>query len=219
MNTHLITKVCGLNQAENMLDVDKLGVNYIGLIFYPKSPRFVTPKCLTPTKAKKVGVFVNTDINEILNYIKSYNLNALQLHGQESVEFIKELRQTILNDPGLSFIEIWKAIAIKNKSDFEQCTAYEHHVDKFVFDTKAKVLGGSGLKFDWSNLEAYHLSTNFLLSGGISAEDAVKISQIQHSKLIGVDLNSKFEIQPGLKDIKRLSIFTSQLKTYENSIV
>jgi len=202
MNTHLITKVCGLNQAENMLDVDKLGVNYIGLIFYPKSPRFVTPKSLPPT-----------------NQIKSYNLSAVQLHGQESVEFIKELRQTILNDPELSFIEIWKAIAIKNKSDFEQCAAFEHDVDKFVFDTKAKVLGGSGLQFNWSNLEAYHLSTNFLLSGGISAEDAVKISQIQHSKLIGVDLNSKFEIQPGLKDIKRLSIFTSQLKTYENSIV
>ncbi|QSS97152.1 phosphoribosylanthranilate isomerase [Psychroflexus sp. ALD_RP9] len=219
MNTHLITKVCGLSHAENMLKVDKLDVNFIGLIFYPKSPRFVTTKSLPPTEAKKVGVFVNTSINEILSHIKSYNLSAVQLHGQESIELISNLRQAILNDPQLSFIEIWKAIPIKNKSDFKQCAAYEHHVDKFVFDTKTNVLGGSGIQFNWSNLEAYNLSTNFLLSGGISAEDADKICQIQHSKLIGVDLNSKFEIQPGLKDIKKLSIFTSQLKAYENSIV
>lgn len=219
MKAKLKIKVCGLNDVENMTAVDELGVNYVGLIFYKKSPRFITTKHFSKTKAKKIGVFVNKDFKSIIKTVRDYNLHGIQLHGHETPEEIQVLRDALLKDDQLGFIEIWKAIPIKTKTDIEQAKAYEYLVDKLVFDTKAEQLGGTGQKFDWTILSNYRLSTHFLLSGGISTEDAEAIKNLELEKLEGVDLNSKFELKPGLKNTTQLNTFIKNLNHYENKPV
>jgi phosphoribosylanthranilate isomerase len=210
-------KVCGLKHPENIQDVDALGVDFIGLIFYDQSPRFVNINSIPTTNAQKVGVFVNASTSYIIDQINTYHLKAVQLHGNETISQVKELRQAILKQDKLGFIEVWKAISIRTKEDLNICKTYEHFIDKFVFDTKTNLYGGSGAKFDWSVLEAYQLSTNFILSGGISAEDDKTIKRLKHHKCVGLDLNSKFEITPGHKSISALQLFAKKIVSYENT--
>ncbi|TWP31433.1 phosphoribosylanthranilate isomerase [Apibacter muscae] len=206
-------KVCGMKHPENIQQLIQLPIDFMGLIFYSKSPRYVVelnPKHLSnlPSNIKKVGVFVNAELQEVENRVKEYFLDYVQLHGKETVEYIKELRIKIPN------LRIIKAFSIAEIEDIEKTEEYEEVCDYLLFDTKTPQHGGSGKKFDWTILNNYKGETPFFLSGGISLEDTEEIQKIQHKKLYALDLNSKFELKPGLKDIKQLDKFLNKIKRY-----
>ena len=311
MNYQLI-KVCGMRDAQNIREVAALGVNLIGLIFYPKSPRYVqsissdagiipdynslTPTGLTPLPLSKgegsdmldkqlkaegegeeeacnkqyesnqsesnqsepkqpesaqsetlfnkvttplafgeglggeapleglggeavghepfkpsfVGVFVNDMPQNIVTAVYNYHLSYVQLHGDESTVMIDNLRRTLVPDI-VPQINIIKAISVSSVEDLKRCEQYEGHIDLFLFDTKCKGYGGSGQQYDWSVLKAYTGQTPFLLSGGIGPDDVDRLRAFHHPKCIGIDLNSKFETAPGMKDVTKLQQFLLQL--------
>jgi len=200
-------KVCGLTNPENIEEILKLGVNYLGFIFYPKSPRWVEPllahtNFLAP-EIPKVGVFVNEKQNKIIDSVNKYQLTHLQFHGDEDVNFIKQFRN--LN------IKLFKVFKIDKNFDFSTTKDFENYADYFLFDTQTKDYGGSGKKFNWESLQNYSGKTPFLLSGGIKPEDYELINHFKHPQFVGVDLNSGFEIKPGLKDISKLKFFLEHL--------
>ena len=195
-------KVCGMREAENIREVEALGIDMMGFIFWPKSSRYVSerPEYL-PKHVKRVGVFVNEDPEQVKRLAADYRLDYIQLHGQESPEQISHL------SPLTSHLSIIKAFNIATAEDLLQTQPYEGVADLFLFDTKGKSVGGNGEKFDWDVLDAYHGSTPFLLSGGIGPDDAERVNAFHHPKCIGIDLNSRFELSPGLKDVNKLKEF------------
>lgn len=197
-----ITKVCGMREAENIREVEALGIQLMGFIFWPKSSRYVSecPSYL-PSKCKRVGVFVNEDIEEVRHKAQEYALDFIQLHGSESPEYASQLHEW----------KVIKAFNIATADDFSQTQAYEEMVDFFLFDTKGKMVGGNGEKFDWSVLSAYKGKTPFLLSGGIGPDDAERVKAFHHPMCVGIDLNSRFEQSPGLKDVTILKEFIEKL--------
>ena len=203
-------KVCGMRDSENIQEVLKEVVpDWMGLIFYPKSPRFVAENFSTEIshlQVKKVGVFVNASNPTILEKIKRFDLSAVQLHGNESPEFVKELR-------ALTSIEIWKVVSVKEKIDWKSLESYEQIVDRFLFDTATSDYGGSGRKFDWDVLETYPFKIGFLLSGGIDEDSVDEIRNVsnKYPLMLGVDLNSRFEIRAAQKDSKKLKEFKKRL--------
>ncbi len=207
---NFLIKICGMREAENIREVEQLStvncqlsIDWMGFIFYPKSSRYVSARpAYLPQKCKRVGVFVDATIDDIRQHIADYSLDIVQLHGHESTDSIRSLR-SLCGDA----ISIIKAFNIATKEDLEATTSYEGLVDYFLFDTKGPSVGGNGEKFDWSVLEAYNGDTPFLLSGGIGPDDAERILDYHHPKCIGVDLNSRFEIEPGIKDITKLKTF------------
>ena len=205
----MIIKVCGMREAENIRKVAALGVNWMGFIFYAKSPRAVDGTLLLQADLlsvgqKRVGVFVNASVASLMEAANRYRLDYLQLHGRESPEDCYALQKR-----GYSLI---KAFQVATSEDLERTKAYEGRVDYFLFDTKCESYGGSGRQFDWSVLEAYKGETPFLLSGGIRPNSVASIQAFHHPRLAGIDLNSGFEIRPGLKDIEKLKIFIKQIK-------
>ena len=192
-----------MRDADNIRAVDGLPVDMMGFIFYPKSSRYVSerPEYL-PQKCKRVGVFVDATLEGIRQHIADYSLDIIQLHGHESTDFIRSLR-SLCGDS----IAIIKAFNIATAADLEATAPYEGLVDYFLFDTKGPSVGGNGEKFDWSILDAYNGDAPFLLSGGIGPDDAERIKSFHHPKCIGIDLNSRFEIEPGIKDIIKLKTF------------
>ena len=203
-----LVKVCGMRNAENIRDVEALGIDMMGFIFYPKSSRYVSARpAYLPQKCKRVGVFVNATIDDIRQHIADYSLDIVQLHGHESTDSIRSLR-SLCGD----VISIIKAFNIATKEDLNATTPYAGLVDYFLFDTKGPSVGGNGEKFDWSVLEAYNGDTPFLLSGGIGPDDTGRILDYHHPKCIGIDLNSRFEIEPGIKDITKLKTFLNDVK-------
>ena len=199
----MIIKVCGMRDAQNIRDIESLGVDWIGMIFWPKSKRYVAevPSYL-PGHLKKVGVFVDSTLDDILQHISDYQLDIIQLHGQESPDFAKALKpHTII-----------KAFNIEKADDLLQTEKYEGIADYFLFDTKGKMVGGNGQKFDWSVLTAYQGKTPFLLSGGIGPEDVESVKSFRHPRCIGIDLNSRFESEPGFKDINQLKTFINNIR-------
>ena len=199
----MIIKVCGMRDAQNIRDVESLGVDWIGMIFWPKSKRYVAevPSYL-PGHLKKVGVFVDSTLDDILQHISDYQLDIIQLHGQESPDFAKALKpHTII-----------KAFNIEKADDLLQTEKYEGIADYFLFDTKGKMVGGNGQKFDWSVLTTYQGKTPFLLSGGIGPEDTESVKSFHHPRCIGIDLNSRFESEPGFKDINQLKTFINHIR-------
>ena len=192
-----------MRDAQNIRDVEALGIDWIGMIFWPKSKRYVAevPSYL-PEHLKKVGVFVDSTLDDILQHISDYQLDIIQLHGQESPDFAKALKpHTII-----------KAFNIEKADDLLQTEKYKGIADYFLFDTKGKMAGGNGQKFDWSVLTAYQGKTPFLLSGGIGPEDAESVRSFHHPRCIGIDLNSRFESEPGFKDINQLKTFINNIK-------
>ena len=192
-----------MRDAQNIRDVESLGVDWIGMIFWPKSKRYVAevPSYL-PEHLKKVGVFVDSTLDDILQHISDYQLDIIQLHGQESPDFAKALKpHTII-----------KAFNIEKADDLLQTEKYEGIADYFLFDTKGKMVGGNGQKFDWSVLTVYQGKTPFLLSGGIGPEDAESVKSFHHPRCIGIDLNSRFESEPGFKDINQLKTFINNIR-------
>ncbi len=211
----LLIKVCGLKNPENTQSVLDLEVDMIGHIFYEKSPRFIeTPYPIVRKNTRRVGVFVDADIPFILDKIRNFDLDAIQLHGSETVgEIIDLIFEMMKND--IHKILIIKAIAIETIEDLAKAKQYETFANYILFDTKTPKHGGSGQKFDWSILDYYDSETPFILSGGIGIDDLENIRKIKHEKLIGIDLNSRFELEPGLKNIATLTNFISEIHKNE----
>ncbi|SNU04358.1 phosphoribosylanthranilate isomerase [Prevotellaceae bacterium MN60] len=273
-----IIKVCGMRDADNIRAVEALGADWMGFIFWPGSKRYVAePPTYLPLKAKRVGVFVDATINDILQHVAGYRLDAIQLHGNESPDFLRALR-TALHAPHDScscpvcsgrtalashhashvaggspaYICLIKAFSIATPRDLAATEAYAGLADYFLFDTKAAPVpdaftsgspmakaapvpdgspsgspvakvaapslpGGTGCQFDWSILSAYHGNTPFLLSGGIGANDAQRLRALRAldgfpiEQCVGIDLNSRFEVAPALKDINKLKEFIKEL--------
>ena len=199
----MIVKVCGMRDAENIRQLEALGIDWMGMIFWPKSKRYVsTPPAYLPQHVRKVGVFVDASLDAIRQHVEDYQLDIVQLHGQESPETLKALKP----------LTLIKAFNIATPEDLQKTVAYEGLADYFLFDTKGKSVGGNGEKFDWSVLDSYQGETPFLLSGGIGSEDAQDIKTFHHPKCIGIDLNSRFETEPGLKDITKLKQFLEAIR-------
>ena len=200
-----------MKSPENIRALAQLPIDYMGLIFYPKSPRYIqnldaSLLDVLPNTISRVGVFVNEDIASLLRLIDKYELSVVQLHGNESLEYCSNMKDKY---PKLIII---KAFNVSEPSDFIKMNQYIDVCDYFLFDTKTSQHGGSGLKFDWNILNEYMGDTPFFLSGGISAGDVEVIRKISHPKLYALDLNSKFELEPGLKNITLLEQFINQLK-------
>jgi phosphoribosylanthranilate isomerase len=212
-------KVCGMRDPTNIEAISALPIHFMGFIFYEKSPRYVAHSddiSACADDLTKVGVFVNAEIGYILHKIDKYDLDAVQLHGNETPQYIEDLSNEMwskLRFVANSDIEIIKAFPVDSDFDFETVKPYEDAVKYFLFDTKTPQHGGAGIKFDWSILEKYNSEIPFLLAGGISENDVEEISKIaaQNPMLYGLDLNSKFEIEPALKDVEKLKSFLGGL--------
>lgn len=208
----MLIKVCGMREAENIRQVEALGIDWMGFIFYPRSPRFVGEMLagvpivgvVREPPVRRVGVFVNASLEEMMEVAQEYKLDYLQLHGDESADDCYALQKR-----GFALI---KAFSIATEEDLEKTADYEGRVDYFLFDTKCSGYGGSGKQFDWSVLAAYQGSTPFLLSGGIRPESLEALRHFHHPLLAGLDLNSGFETEPGLKDVAKLKGFVGEVK-------
>ena len=232
-------KVCGMKFVENIEQVAALQPDYLGFIFYEKSKRNfegIIPEL--PKSIQKTGVFVNEYSEIVISLVEEYQLDAIQLHGDESSEYVKEL-QNQLAERRVLFIEenkhqkkkknkhfisnegvkIIKVFGIKDEFNFDALKSYLEFVDFFLFDTKGKERGGNGIQFDWAVLEKYPFEKPFFLSGGIGLKDIPEVQKMINSDLpiYALDVNSKFEIEPGVKKIEELKEFknnfiTSKLK-------
>ena len=201
--SELIIKVCGMREEQNISDLEKLDIDWMGMIFWSGSKRYVSrPPSRLPQRVKKVGVFVDANLDDIRQHVSDYQLDIIQLHGHETPAFLEVLKP----------LTLIKAFNIADTSDLQNTKVYEGIADYFLFDTKGKIVGGNGEKFDWTVLTAYEGATPFLLSGGIGPDDVQKVKQFHHHKCIGIDLNSRFESAPGLKDIVQLQTFIKQIR-------
>jgi len=203
--TKMKLKICGMKYPENILEVGALLPDYMGFIFWEKSARYCNGNVPELIKTiKKVGVFVDQSQEEILEKVEKHNLQAVQLHGHESVEFCSDLKEKLPKK-----IEIIKVFSADENFDFESINPFENVCDYFLFDTKGKLPGGNGTTFDWSILKKYNSKKPFFLSGGIGMNELKAIEEISKTNLpiYAVDVNSKFEIEPGLKNKNLLSNF------------
>lgn len=203
----MIVKVCGMRDADNIRAVESLGVDWMGFIFYGPSSRNVeTLPSYLPQDVKRVGVFVDEDPLTVSLRVKQFGLEIVQLHGGEDPRYIGRIRALC---PGITVV---KALSIASDKDLDKASAYFGMVEYFLFDTKAKLAGGNGVQFDWSILNSYRGTVPFILSGGIGPEDAARINAFNHPMMEGIDLNSRFETAPALKDVESLKSFLSQIK-------
>ena len=208
-----------MREPDNIRAVEALGVDWLGFIFWPKSSRYVSEKpAYLPTRCKRVGVFVDADISDVVQHVKDYGLDIIQLHGHESPEYIRALAAPLPCRGGAGGrVTIIKAISVSTRDDIALSKQYDGLVDYFLFDTKCKTVGGSGEHFDWSVLDAYDGETLFLLSGGIGPDDAERVLAFHHEKCVGIDLNSRFETEPALKDINKLREFIKKIRSNEQN--
>ena len=194
-----------MRDKENISGLLALKPDYIGFIFYDKSKRFVAdfPQIEIPASVKKVGVFVNETIEEIVEKINQYKLDFVQLHGDETPYYCEKL--------SVRKVKIIKAFSVDENFDFSAIKSFEKCVSLFLFDTKGNNYGGNGVKFNWDLLQNYKGKIPFLLSGGINKNDADEIKKMKHLAFLGIDINSGFELEPGLKNIKEIKEFKSLL--------
>lgn len=200
-------KICGLKYADNIAELEKVQPDMMGFIFYKASPRYVGEGFVMPqlnSTIKKVGVFVNEESNRIKEIITQYNLDYVQLHGDEDETYCKQLR---------SFVKIIKAFRITEQFNFSQLSNYVDKADLFIFDSPGKGYGGNGTVFSWQLLEKYQLQLPFLLSGGINLNEIKNVIEAKRKfpQMLGADVNSGFEISPGLKN-------TNELQKFKNAI-
>ncbi|MDQ6758148.1 MAG: phosphoribosylanthranilate isomerase [Bacteroidota bacterium] len=206
-------KVCGITKAEQLQQLDELGIDYAGLIYFSRSPRYVLDKLKSEEVKKiaisiqKVGVFVNASEEDILTQIELYGLDAVQLHGDETPLFCNHIS---------NHVTVIKAFRIdkKNEQNIDwMIKPYEEFCDYYLFDTgNDNAHGGTGEKFDWQILQSNKINKPFFLSGGISVDDAEEIKAFQHPFFYAVDLNSKFETEPGIKNMDQVKNFVEQIK-------
>jgi len=205
-------KVCGITEMKQLQQLEGLNIDFAGLIFYKESPRYIGDK-ISKTELKKadfdlkkVGVFVNPEMIDVLDAIDEYGLDVVQLHGDESPEMCEDLS---------SEVEVIKVFHIKdNKEDIDKMVAdYDAVCDYYLFDKATDYsIGGTGQQFDWGILTKAKIEKPFFLSGGIGVEDAVKVKAFKHPDFFGVDINSRFEKSPGVKDMGKLLQFKQALK-------
>jgi len=202
-------KVCGMRDPQNISQLAELKPEYMGFIFYPKSKRYVESidkellSSLSDT-IKLTGVFVNEEIAVIIKRVIDYSLRAIQLHGAESPEFCRLLKESLLQVQTGRPIELIKAFGMEQGFNFSDLAAYDDVIDYYLFDTKTPMHGGAGFSFDWTILKQYDGRKPFFLSGGLSPDNLKALLDLNLDHLYALDLNSKFEIEPGLKDIKSL---------------
>lgn len=207
----LLIKVCGMKSSTNISELSGLKPDMMGFIFYRESPRYVGHEFEIPyldESIKKVGVFVNETLEEVLKMSDKHQLDIVQLHGNES----PEMCQTIRDSSKL----VIKAFPVGEFLPLKEMNEYVSSCDCFLLDTKTKDFGGSGQSFNWEVLQNYLFNKPFLLSGGIGEDDIDEIFAMEHPQLIGVDLNSRFEESPGVKDILKLEKFITKLKSKYN---
>ena len=221
-------KVCGMRDPENIHAVRELGIDFLGLIFWPKSSRYVKDitvragnipdipielgmKNGPERQPATVGVFVNEMPQTVVTHAYNYKLDYIQLHGEESPTYIDNLKHTLIPDI-MPDIKVIKALSIREADDVKRWRQYKDHTDLILFDTKCDCVGGSGKQFDWSVLEGYDGDIPFLLSGGIGPEDAESVRRFSHPMCIGIDINSRFETAPAMKDISKLRTFINEIK-------
>jgi phosphoribosylanthranilate isomerase len=203
-------KVCGMRNPDNIQNlIQEVRPDWMGLIFYSKSPRYVSEdfaESIRLAEVPKVGVFVNESIDFVLSKIDEFKLSNIQLHGNESPEYVQELKLRTAK-------KLWKVISVRETIDWETLRDYIGLVEYFLFDTATSTHGGSGRKFNWKVLEGYPFEKGFLLSGGLDEESFKEVLELanQLPQLVGVDLNSKFEDSPGLKNIEKLKKFKERL--------
>lgn len=199
-------KVCGMKYEQNIKELSLLDIDMMGMIFYDKSPRAISevPQVKVPKNIKKVGVFVNSSYEYIMKSVKDFGLDKVQLHGSESLNLCKEI---VSCD-----VSVIKAFGIDDDFDFELVAKYENVCSLFIFDAKTKKYGGSGRKFNWEKLEEYKGNVPFLLSGGISSNDVEDVLSFKHKMYAGIDLNSGFEIDFGIKDVKLIETFVKKYR-------
>ncbi|HPT21428.1 MAG TPA: phosphoribosylanthranilate isomerase [Bacteroidales bacterium] len=203
-------KVCGMTDPLNTRDIVKVSPDFIGFIFYPGSVRYVGKKPdeslfkAIPQGILKTGVFVNEDIPVIIDLKKRYELDMIQLHGNEPAEYCNSL-----HNAGLTVI---KAFGINDSFDFAALENYTDACNYFLFDTKTDSRGGSGLKFNWKKIGEYKLEKPFFLSGGIGPDDISSLKQLNHKSFFAVDINSRFEVRPGIKDRSKIEKFINAIK-------
>jgi len=202
-------KVCGLKYINNIKPIIQQSPDYIGFIFYKGSKRYIGDQhhlssfISTIKEVKKVGVFVNETSENIISYIKEYDLDLIQLHGNETPDDCEKIRK---------YFPVIKSFPFASSFDFNILKNYLDACDYFLFDAPSKKYGGSGRPFDWKLLNNYTLEKGFFLSGGIGLENANELKQLRHTSLIGVDINSKFEIAPGLKNINKIKSFIHEIR-------
>jgi phosphoribosylanthranilate isomerase len=203
-------KICGLKSPDNTREILRYKPDYVGFIFYRGSPRYVGDQVgwigeiETEPVTQKVGVFVNEPVEKILEAVSEAGVGSVQLHGNESPEIC-----TALKDQGLGVIKVFSVGEDFSFSDLER---YVGRVDHFLFDTHGKFLGGNGIPFDWSLLENYPYEIPFFLSGGIGPDNLVHVKYLHHPMLFAVDVNSRLESGPGIKDAGLIERF---MKEYE----
>ena len=207
MNVKL--KICGMKH--NIAEVAKLQPDYLGFIFYDKSPRFFNAEEIPqlPAGVKKVGVFVDENISKVIELTKKYALDIIQLHGNESNAYVRDLQSNLEFSDTL----VWKAFSLDDEFDFSELSSYENTVDKFLFDTKGKEKGGNGYTFNWEILKGYTLKKPFILSGGIGLDEIESLKELLQTDLpiYAIDVNSRLETKPGLKNIEDLKRFKNEL--------
>lgn len=199
----MLIKVCGLRMPEQIEQISETS-DFVGFIYYSGSPRVVSsaPKS---RGAKRVGVFVNEDPEKILEIVERDELDAVQLHGNETFRNIEIFRNSII---------VIKAFGMFEQFNFNDLLDYEGTADYYLFDTKTSKHGGSGKQFDWKILNRYHLSTPFFLSGGINLAALEGIKEIENPAFVGVDINSGFEIEPGNKNLSLVNNFINEIRTF-----
>ena len=209
----------------NTVEVAALQPDYVGFIFYEESKRNYTREKIPGIQGvQKVGVFVDASIDFIIKKTTDFKLDAIQLHGDESPEFCKNIKTVLeklkepalsaVEEPALSGVEVWKVFSIKDTFNFSRLKPYETSVDAFLFDTKGKEKGGNGYTFNWDILKEYPSKKPFILSGGIGLEEISAVKELLKTNLpvLAIDVNSKFEIEPGRKNIEDLKKFIAQIK-------
>jgi phosphoribosylanthranilate isomerase len=209
----ILIKICGMKDPANIEEVVKLKPQYIGFILYHGSPRFVNLSTAVklaaniPSSIQKTAVLVNEPVENAVKIAQSRTFDLIQLHGNESARYCSELSK---------HIRVIKAFSISHTlpSNLDE---YQNQCEMFLFDNAGEKAGGSGKKFDHSILKNYSLNTEFILSGGINADDSDYIKSVKNEKMSGVDLNSRFEISPGIKDIKLLKSFIEKIRAYDKN--
>ena len=203
----MIIKVCGMRDEDNIRQLEQLDIDWMGFIFYSGSPRYVGQKVkYLPEKVKKIGVFVDQNPQIIRERAMQNNLDAIQLHGSEPPWYCINLQE--------EGYQVIKSFGIDPDGFIPnaQLNAYEGKCNYFLFDTKTKLHGGSGKRFNWEKLAEYNGDTPFILSGGISPEDAEEIKSFKHPKFAGIDINSRFETEPAIKDTEMIKSFIKQIR-------
>ncbi|WP_144887738.1 phosphoribosylanthranilate isomerase [Lacibacter cauensis] len=207
-------KVCGMTELEQLQQLGDLGVEFAGMIFYHKSPRFVL-RTLTGAQVKraklkvyKVGVFVNASYDEIMNHVENFGLDLVQLHGDETPRFCEQVSE---------YIQTIKAFRITEDDNIPwKIKDYVDACDMYMFDTMGAGYGGTGKKFDWSMLKGLDIGKPFFLSGGIEPTDAAAVKEFANEpvakNLFALDMNSKFEISPGIKDMELVKKFVEEVR-------